>query len=181
MIYNIIWVVIYTCIKLSFNVTAGQQIKYLRLGTFTEEKFVLNIDNKHCTCMKWSIIEIPCCHVVAAIKFLNLSEQDFIPHWFRISTYKEIYNSIIYPCNGQHLWIETKFPNVLPLPKRILPRRPKKKRSLEAWDKNKNVKQITKHGLAKKCGICKEIGQIEKVVLNNLSLHHQHKQLNQLI
>jgi len=118
----------------------------------------VNIDNKHCTCRKWSLTGIPCCHAVAAIKFLNLSEEDFLPHWFRISTYEETYNSIIYPCNGQQMWTETEFPDVLPPPKRILPGRPKKKRRLEAWEMNKNGKQITKHGMTKKCSICKEVG-----------------------
>ena len=122
----------------------------------------MNIDNKYYTYRKWSIIGIPCYHVVVAMKFLNLSEEDFIPHWFRISTYKEIYNSIIYLCNGQHLWIETKFAEVLPPSKRILLGRPKKKRRLEAWEKNKNEKQITKHGLAKNCGICKEVDHNRK-------------------
>jgi len=111
--------------------------------------------SEHCTCRKWSLIGIPCCHAVAAIKFLNLSEEDFVPHWFRISTYEETYNSIIYPCNEQQMWTETEFPDVLPPSKRILPRRPKKKRRLEAWEMNKNGKHIIKHGMTKKCSICK--------------------------
>ena len=57
---------------------------------------------------------------------------------------------------------QIEFPDVLPPPKRILPRRPKKKRRLEAWEMNKNGKQITKHGLTKKYGICKEVGHNRK-------------------
>jgi len=124
---------------------------------------VVNIDNKHWTCRKWSLTGIPCCHAVAAIKFLNLSEEDFVPHWFRISTYEEIYNSIIYPCNGKQMWIQTEFLDLLALPKRILPGRlKKKKKRLEAWEMNKNGKQIKKHGLTKKCSICKEVGHNRK-------------------
>jgi len=33
-----------------------------------------------------------------------------------------------------------------------------KKRRLEAWEMNKNGKQITKHGLTKNGGKCKEVG-----------------------
>jgi len=78
----------------------------VRHKSFTMEEFVVNIDNKHCTYKKWSITGISYCHAVAVIEFMNLSEDDFVPHWFRISTYKETYNSNIYPCNGQQLWIQ---------------------------------------------------------------------------
>jgi len=63
------------------------------------------------------------------------------------------------------MWIQTEFPNVLPPPKRILPGRPKKKKRLEAWEMNKNGKHITKYGLTKKCGICKEVGHNRKSCL----------------
>ena len=96
------------------------------------EKFVVNIDNGECSCRKWGLTGIPCSHAIAAMKFLNLDGADYIPVYFRKSTYEEIYSSIIYPINGMHMWEETGFTDVLPPSKRALPGKPKKNRRLEA-------------------------------------------------
>jgi len=85
---------------------------------------------------------LPCCHSLGAMKFLNLDEEEFIPLCFKMSTYEETYQPIIYPTNGQHQWDVTEYPDVLPPPKRILPGRPKKKRRLEAWEMKKKDKHV---------------------------------------
>jgi len=133
--------------------------------TFNGEKYVVNLDTRDCSCRKWSITRLPCCHSLAAMKFLNLDEEDFIPLCFKMSTYEETYQPIIYLTNGQHQWDVTEYPNVLPPPKRILPGRPKKKRRLEAWElkkKDKNVISVNRSGVRKKCGICMQIGHFRK-------------------
>jgi len=98
------------------------------------ERFVINIDKPSCTCRKWNISGIPCCHYLAAMKFLNINREDFILVVFRKSTCEEIYISIIYPINGQNLWEITQYLDVLPPTKRIFPGRPKKKKRLEQWE-----------------------------------------------
>ena len=108
---------------------SANQIFEVRHKSFTREKFVVNIDSKHYTCRKWSLTGIHCCHAVAAIKFLNLSEEDFVPHWFRISTYEETYNSIIYPCNGKQMWSE--FQMYCPLLNEFYLEDPKRKEDLK--------------------------------------------------
>jgi len=133
--------------------------------TFNGEKYVVNLDTRDCSCRKWSITGLPCYHSLAAMKFLNLDEEDFIPLCFKMSTYEETYQPIIYPTNGQHQWDVTEYSDVLPPPKRILPGRPKKKRRLEAWElkkKDKNVISVNRSGVRKKCGICMQIGHFRK-------------------
>jgi len=56
--------------------------------------------------------------------------EDFIPIWFRRSTYEQTYQSIIFLVNGEVLWEITPYPDVHPPHKRILPGKPKKK---EGW------------------------------------------------
>ncbi|XP_014500626.1 uncharacterized protein LOC106761577 [Vigna radiata var. radiata] len=63
------------------------------------EKLVVDLEKHECTCRKWAISSIPCCHALAAMKFLNLDAEDFIPDWFRKATYEETYSSIVYPIN----------------------------------------------------------------------------------
>ncbi|XP_027911494.1 uncharacterized protein LOC114170206 [Vigna unguiculata] len=95
------------------------------------DKYVVNLDTQDCSCRKWMITGIPCCHALAAIRFLNLNAADYIPLCFRKSTFEEMYNSIIYPINGQNMWPTTDFPDVMPPHKRIMPGDPRKR---EGWN-----------------------------------------------
>jgi len=92
------------------------------------DKYTVNVDAQHCSCRKWLLTAIPCCHVIAAMNFINVNAEDFIPICFRTFTYEEIYQSIIFPVNGEVLWERTPYPDVQPPHKRILPRRPKQKK-----------------------------------------------------
>jgi len=92
------------------------------------------------------------------MNFINVNVEDFIPICFRRSTYEEIYQSIIFPVNGEVLLERTPYPDVHPPHKRILPGRPKKKRRLEEWELRKDNTQINKGGHRKKCSICRQIG-----------------------
>ncbi|WVZ09778.1 hypothetical protein V8G54_014308 [Vigna mungo] len=121
------------------------------------DNFVVDIDTCTCSCRKWSISGIPCVHALTAMKFLNLTTEDYLPVCFKKSTYEEMYSSIIYPINGKHLWEITQCQVVLPPPKRQMPGRPKKKRRLEQWELKKSSTKMSKGGLLKRCTICREV------------------------
>jgi len=135
------------------------------------ERFVVNIDEQSCTCRKWSISGIPCCHSLSAMKFLNLNGEDFIPTVFRKSIYEEIYTSIIFPINGQSFWETTPYPDVLPPSKRILPGRPKKKRRLKQRKIKRDETRLRKGGLRKTCRICKQVGHNRRACLKAIEIY----------
>ena len=122
------------------------------------DKYVVNLDTQDCSCRKWMITGIPCCHALAAIRFLNLNAKDYIPLCFRKSSFEEMYNSIIYPINGQNMWPTTDFLDGMPPRKRIMPGRPKKKRRLEQWELRKDDTQLRKGGHRKRYRVCRELG-----------------------
>ncbi|XP_014511415.1 uncharacterized protein LOC106770102 [Vigna radiata var. radiata] len=122
------------------------------------DRFVVNLDEHSCTCRKWAISGVPCCHSLTAMKFLNLQREEFIPCCFRKTTHEETYTPIVYPINGQNMWEITPYVDVLPPPKRIMPGRPKKKRRLEQWELVKDDNRMTKGGIKKRCAICKQLG-----------------------
>ncbi|WVY90022.1 hypothetical protein V8G54_035536 [Vigna mungo] len=132
----------------------GSQIRHV---SQSGDNFVVDIDKYTCSCRKWNISGIPCVHALTAMKFLNLNAEDYLPVWFKKSTYEEMYSSIIYSINGKHLWEVTQCPDVLPPPKRQLPGRPKKKRRLEQWELKKSTTKMSKGGLLKRCTICREV------------------------
>ena len=123
----------------------------------------MNIDKMECSCRKWSITGLPCCHAISAMKFLNLKGEDFIAYWFRMSTYEETYNSVVYPINHQQVWEVTTYHDVLPPTKRIMPGWPKKKRRLEPWELKKDDTTLRKGGIRKRCAACREIGNSRTV------------------
>ncbi|XP_052723832.1 uncharacterized protein LOC128193770 [Vigna angularis] len=120
--------------------------------------FTLDLDTKQCSCRKWIISVIPCCHAIATMNYSNLDLENFIPTCFRRSTYEEAYASIIFPLNGHLLWERTTFPDLLPPVKRKLLGRPKKKRRLEAWELTNDDTQMRVGGHRKKCSICRQRG-----------------------
>jgi len=110
---------------------------------------------------------IPCCHALSAMKFFNVDPVNFISFWFKKETYVEVYNSIIYPVNGEQVWDKTEMPDVVPPPTKKMFERSKKKRRLEAWEVMKKKIQLGQTRLKKKCGICHKLGTTKSPALKN--------------
>jgi len=151
------------------------------------DKYTVNIESQECSYRKWLISGIPCCHAIATMNFLNLKAEDYIPYWFRHTTYKEIYNSIVLPVNGHLLWETTAFPDVLPPRKRRLPKRPTKKRRVEAWELKKDKTQMSQVAIERDVQFVTHLGTKGIIVqhflymdVKNIPLKLQHhNQLNQ--
>ncbi|XP_052726016.1 uncharacterized protein LOC128194445 [Vigna angularis] len=116
------------------------------------------INKRDCSCRKWTVTGIPCCHALTAMWFLNINPEDYIPNWFRTSTYEETYIPLIFPVNGLELWKRTSYADVLPPPNRVLPGRPRKKRRLESWEQKRDDTQLGQTGIPKRCGIYRQLG-----------------------
>ncbi|XP_052733999.1 uncharacterized protein LOC128196591 [Vigna angularis] len=137
---------------------SARKIFEVRHTSSVGNKFTLDLDTKECSCKKWMISVIPCCHAIAAMNFSNVDPQSYVPTVFTRSTYEEVYASIIFPLNGHLLWETTNFNDVLPPLMRKMPGRPKKKRRLEAWELTKDDTQMRVGGHRKKCSICRQRG-----------------------
>ncbi|WVZ19739.1 hypothetical protein V8G54_007061 [Vigna mungo] len=146
----------------STNKVLDSKIFEVRHVSQSGKKFVVNIDEYSCSCKKWSISGLPCVHVLATMRFLNLDGEDCIHVCFLTSTYEEMYSSIIYPINGNNMWEVTQYPDVMSPSKRKLPGCPKKKRRLKQWELKKDSTRMTKGGLVKRCSKCREVGHNKK-------------------
>ncbi|KAF7841607.1 Sporozoite surface protein 2 [Senna tora] len=47
------------------------------------DKFVVDLQKKECSCRAWMLTGIPCCHSIAAMKFMRKTPDDYIPACFR--------------------------------------------------------------------------------------------------
>ncbi|WVZ19233.1 hypothetical protein V8G54_006555 [Vigna mungo] len=141
--------------------SSDQLFEVIHISQFGEQ-FVVNLQNKDCSCRGWLITDIPCTHAITAMKFLNLNAEEYIAPWYRKSAYQDTYKSIVYLINGQHVWEITPYPDILPPKKRVMPERPKKKRRLQSWELKKNDSELRKGGRKKACAVCKQLGHNKK-------------------
>ena len=118
--------------------------------------FIVDLSKKTCSCRKWDISGIPCCHAISCIFFNREAVEKYTDDYYRVNTYKACYELVINPINGQNMWTPTGLPLVQSPIKRRLPGRPKKKRAREP---NEPSKEHSKGlGIAKRCKSCGKIG-----------------------
>jgi len=101
---------------------------------------------------------LPCCHAIACMQYKNYKIADYVPSIFKKEQYAECYSNIIFPVNGQDLWVTTKCTDLRPPPVKRQPGRPKKKRRLDASELMKDDKQMKRATYGIKCSRCKQTG-----------------------
>jgi hypothetical protein len=122
------------------------------------DKYSVNLLRQVCDCRKWLLTGLPCCHAIACMKHQNLDIESYVPIEFRKERYVDCYSSIIYPANGQNLWVRTEYTDLQPPPIKRQPGRPKRKRRLEAGELKKNDNEMRRATYGIKCSRCKQLG-----------------------
>lgn len=89
---------------------------------------VVDLERKSCTCRKWEILGIPCCHAIAAMKMRNYDPYEFCEHWYFASTYRTTYSEVIHATRDSKQWEHTAELRVIPPMSSKQPGRPKKNR-----------------------------------------------------
>nr|POF21006.1 hypothetical protein CFP56_59200 [Quercus suber] len=120
------------------------------------QSFIVDLEKRTCTCRKWDITGIPCCHAISCIFFNREAAEKYTNDCYKVSTYKACYEPIIDPINGQNMWTPTGLPPVQPPIKRRPPGRPKKKRAREPNEPRRGHSKGL--GIAKRCKSCGKIG-----------------------
>ena len=91
---------------------------------------------------------IPCAHAITYIFFNRQDVEQYIHPCYHVSTYKDFYESIITPINGQNMQRPSGVTPVQPSIKRRPPSRLKKKRAREPNEPTRRA------GISKQCKIC---------------------------
>ncbi|XP_021723216.1 uncharacterized protein LOC110690668 [Chenopodium quinoa] len=119
----------------------------------------VNVDlvAKTCSCRKWNMVGVPCCHAIACIFFLNKDAEAYVDEWFMLETYFMAYSGSIPPCEGERYW--PKVPcNLDPPPIKIGPGRPRKNRIKHPLENPKKPGSLLRSGIEMTCSICKSKG-----------------------
>ncbi|XP_012574218.1 uncharacterized protein [Cicer arietinum] len=70
---------------------AGENIFGVSNINHIGDKFVVSLENRECSCRKWMLTGIPCCHAVCCCNFLKKDPEDLIPTYYRRETYATCY------------------------------------------------------------------------------------------
>ncbi|XP_071738607.1 uncharacterized protein [Rutidosis leptorrhynchoides] len=121
------------------------------------EAFKVDEKMRTCSCRMWQLSGIPCPHACSVIFALNKSPEDYIPNWFRKEMYMRAYSTYLKPVGGMSTWVPNALNKPLPPKPRIMPGRPKKKRTRAAHESVPGVR-ISRAGSSMTCGNCGEDG-----------------------
>ncbi|KAH6771697.1 hypothetical protein C2S51_010101 [Perilla frutescens var. frutescens] len=132
-----------------------------------EDRFVVNMGTRSCTCRAWDLSGIPCIHACSAIHFLKEDVADYVADYYTISKYIECFRCGLEPINGKTMWPEAVGDPVQPPLLRKMPGRPKKKRR-RAADENEPTKSKSARifGIVITCKRCLQPGHNSRTCKN---------------
>lgn len=121
------------------------------------DSLVVNLGTKSCTCRKWDMMGVPCCHGVACIYFMHMEPEQFVDDWFKRDVYLRSYAHPIPALPGERHWprVEKK---IDPPPIKLGPGRPRKNRIKDPYENPKKPGTLTRHGMEMTCTLCKQKG-----------------------
>jgi hypothetical protein len=122
------------------------------------DKYAVNLQGMVCDCRKWNLTGLLCCHAIACMKHKHYNIADYVPSIYKKEAYAECYSSKIYPANGENLWMRTEYTDLQPPAIKKQPRRPKKKRRLDASELLREEGQMKRASYGIKCSRCKQSG-----------------------
>ncbi|CAK8566370.1 unnamed protein product [Lathyrus sativus] len=137
---------------------AGEVIYEVRHVNMTRDKFTVDLKQKECSCRSYMLTDTPCYHAIACIQSRAEDLTNYIPTMYRKKTYQACYRPIIYSTNGDDLWEETPYLNILPPPSRITLGKPKRKRNKYDDEKTKDTTTISRKWFPNKCSVCGKSG-----------------------
>ncbi|WMV55318.1 hypothetical protein MTR67_048703 [Solanum verrucosum] len=84
--------------KLEFNGDLGFEVSE------GEDRHIVNIVEKKCSCRSWQLTGIPCPHVIKALRYKNIEPRDEISWWYTKEAYLKTYGAKLLPMRGEQFW-----------------------------------------------------------------------------
>lgn len=142
---------------------------------FNEDRFVVDLNGKSCSCYKWDLSGIPCVHAYACIMKRRLLPDDYIHPYYSKDMYVKAYAPYIKPMPGMKDWETTDCEEPLPPLIKKLPGRPShKKRKKGADERERNQSEHVKRTKRQnQCGKCGHLGHNQRVCKNPAQQQNQ--------
>lgn len=122
----------------------------------TQNRYVVSLLAKTCSCNAWQLSGVPCNHAVAAIWKAKELPEHYVSHYFSKDTYLKAYQFPLEPLNGPQEWPQSPYsPVIAPVVKK-LQHRPTVKRKPSVGEVIGT--RLSKKGVIMKCSKCREAG-----------------------
>ncbi|KAL4289626.1 hypothetical protein GQ457_14G018530 [Hibiscus cannabinus] len=137
-------------------------------------QFIVDLDEKSCSCRKWDLSGIPCAHAISAIWFNKEHPEAYVDACYTVDTQKKIYEEAINPIRGKTSWPSSTFIPKPPIQQPKQPGRPKMKRKKESDEltpQKEKFAKLMKIGVSMTCSKCGQQGHNKrscKVICQNM-------------
>ncbi|KAL2941560.1 hypothetical protein RDABS01_029910 [Bienertia sinuspersici] len=121
------------------------------------DTLTVDLDARKCTCRKWDLNGIPCCHAIACIFFCHGNAEDYVHESYTREMYLKTYSGTIPPLEGERHWPTVNMP-IDPPPIKVGPGRPRKNRVKDPHENPKKQGKLTRHGIEMTCSSCQRKG-----------------------
>jgi hypothetical protein len=120
--------------------------------------YTVDIMKRTCSCRRWDLSGIPCCHAVSALRHDEFPPEDYVSSCYSIERYCRAYEHIILPCRDVREWDKMNGRRIK-APKYVKkvgrPAKNRRKQPEEKETKN-GVKKMSKNGVIIHCSYCGE-------------------------
>ncbi|XP_044373549.1 uncharacterized protein [Triticum aestivum] len=106
--------------------------------------FEVDIRLRTCSCKRWDLTGIPCCHGVAACRHDQIPPEEMVHSCYSIQTYLKAYEHIIMPCKDVAEWQRMYGREILPPP--ILKKKGRRKKNRRQQPEEKEGRAGRKMG-----------------------------------
>ncbi|KAL5547634.1 hypothetical protein UlMin_002865 [Ulmus minor] len=142
---------------------AANEVETLTLSRFNitenQREFIVDLENRTCTCRRFEHEELPCAHAIAAIDKRKLPKHPFCGTWYLNSEYKETYKCVIHPVGNEDDW---DIPEEI---REIILKHPNYKVRKGRRQKERYRPSSENYVAKRKCGRCKQLGHTRKVCI----------------
>ncbi|KAL4328297.1 hypothetical protein AHAS_Ahas13G0186000 [Arachis hypogaea] len=131
----------------------------------------VNTRERTCSCRKWQLTGLPCCHGIAAIQRKNEKPEDYVHHKLTIEAYNRTYQFHINSIPSQEYWEHHDGLPCLPPPYKRPIGRPSKKRKKDSSEQDSGSQYHAKRRYGQiTCQTCKRVS--ETSLLSAIYLHN---------
>lgn len=76
--------------------------------------YVVNFNNKTCTCRIWQTSGISCRHTIFSYYYKKNDHESYMAHWLKTENFLKAYKYYLHPLNGEKMWPSTDCEPFLP-------------------------------------------------------------------